>query len=137
MIEQAEGRRNHPQGSPRRADAPAPPPARRRPPPAEVEGRPAIPYVYAIGTVEPRFPSLAAEKEFAQTTGRAEGTAGLTDREATHLCYQTGRTATWCVSCFVMTIQGLETYILRPRDPADSICWSKPSVLLLAPRTWT
>ena len=39
--------------------------------------------------------------------------------------------------CFVMTIQGLETYILRPRDPADSICWSKPSVLLLAPRTWT
>ena len=38
-------------------------------------------YVYALGRVEPRFPSLAVEKEFAQATGRAE-TAGLTDRQA-------------------------------------------------------
>src|SRR5260370_36410492 len=37
-------------------------------------------YVYAIGRIEPRFPSLALEKEFAQTVGRA-GTAGLTDRQ--------------------------------------------------------
>ena len=36
-------------------------------------------YVYAIGRVEPRFPSLAVEKEFAQATGRSD-TAGLTDR---------------------------------------------------------
>ena len=40
-------------------------------------------YVYALGRVEPRFPSLAVEKEFAQATGRAE-TAGLTDRQALH-----------------------------------------------------
>jgi hypothetical protein len=39
------------------------------------------PFVYALGQIEPRFPSLAVEKEFAQVTGRA-GTAGLTDREA-------------------------------------------------------
>ena len=30
-----------------------------------------ISYVYAIGRVEARFPNLAAEKEFAQATGRA------------------------------------------------------------------
>ena len=29
-------------------------------------------YVYAIGRIEPRFPTLSAEKEFAQATGRAE-----------------------------------------------------------------
>jgi hypothetical protein len=58
-------------------------------------------YVYAIGRVEARFPNLAAEKEFAQATGRTD-TAGKTDQ-----------------LCWVLTIQGLETYLLRPRDPAD------------------
>ena|SRR5215217_3692400 len=78
------------------------------------------PYAYAIGTVEPRFPTLAAEKEFAQATGRAEGTAGLTDREAVSSVLSE-RANRYLVRqlCFVMTIQGLETYILQPRDPAD------------------
>ena len=35
-------------------------------------------YVYALGRIEPRFPRLSVEKEYAQATGRAE-TAGLTD----------------------------------------------------------
>ena len=38
-------------------------------------------YIYALGRIEPRFPSFAAEKEFAQATGRAE-LAGLSDRQA-------------------------------------------------------
>jgi hypothetical protein len=38
-------------------------------------------YVYALGRIEPRFPRLSVEKEYAQATGRAE-TAGLTDRQA-------------------------------------------------------
>ena len=37
-------------------------------------------YVYAIGALEPRFPSLSIEKEFVQATGRAE-TARLSDGE--------------------------------------------------------
>src|SRR5262245_53640110 len=40
-------------------------------------------HVYALGRVEPRFPRLGVEKEFAQATGRA-GTAGLTDPQALH-----------------------------------------------------
>src|SRR5512132_1137870 len=40
-------------------------------------------YVYALGRIEPRFPSLSVEKELAQATGRSE-TAGLTDRQALH-----------------------------------------------------
>ena len=76
-------------------------------------------YVYAIGRIEPRFPTLSAEKEFAQATGRAE-TAGLTDRQALHevLSQRQNRYLVRQL-CWVLTIEGLETYILQPRDPAD------------------
>jgi hypothetical protein len=78
------------------------------------------PYVYAIGRIEPRFPTLAVEKEFAQATGRAEETSGLTDREALQSVLSE-RSNRYLVRqlCFVLTIEGLETYILQPRDPAD------------------
>ncbi len=76
-------------------------------------------YVFALGRVEPRFPSLALEKEFAQATGRAQ-TAGLTDRQATQavLAQRANRYLARQL-CWVLTIEGLETYILVPRDPAD------------------
>jgi hypothetical protein len=76
-------------------------------------------YVYALGRIEPRFPRLSVEKEFAQATGRAE-TAGLTDREALHrvLSQRPNRYLARQL-CYVLTIEGLETYILVPRDPMD------------------
>ena len=40
-------------------------------------------FVYALGRVDARFPSLAVEKEFHQVTGRTN-TAGQTDRQALH-----------------------------------------------------
>ena len=125
MTEQEKGRRGARErsgGANRGAEQSAAQPARRPDTPAVRGGTETAthPYVYAIGTVEPRFPTLAAEKEFAQATGRAEETAGLTDREATHSVLSE-RANRYLVRqlCFVMTIQGLETYILRPRDPAD------------------
>jgi hypothetical protein len=76
-------------------------------------------FVYAQGRVEPRFPTLAVEKEFAQATGRAE-TAGLTDRQALHavLTQKQNRYLARKL-CWVLTVEGLDTYILVPRDPAD------------------
>jgi hypothetical protein len=76
-------------------------------------------YVYAIGRVEARFPNLAAEKEFAQATGRAD-TAGKTN-QATFHAVLSRRENRYLVRqlCWVLTIQGLETYLLQPRDPAD------------------
>jgi hypothetical protein len=76
-------------------------------------------YVYAIGRLQPRFPNPSVEKEFAQATGRAE-TTGLTDREALHkvLSEKQNRYLVRQL-CWVLTIEGLETYILQPRDPAD------------------
>ena len=77
------------------------------------------PYVYAIGRVEPRFPRLAVEKEFTQATGRAE-TTGLTDRQALQAVLSQ-RQNRYLVRqlCWVLTIEGLETYLLQPHDSVD------------------
>ena len=76
-------------------------------------------YIFALGRVEPRFPSLGVEKEFAQATGRAE-TTGQTDRQALRsvLSERSNRYLARQL-CWVLTIEGLETYILVPRDPVD------------------
>jgi hypothetical protein len=88
--------------------------------------------------VEPRFPTLAAEKEFAQSTGRAEGTAGLTDREATHRVLS-DRANRYLVRqlCFVMSIQASRPTYCARAILRTSICWSQPSALLRVPLTWT
>ena len=76
-------------------------------------------FVYAIGRIEPRFPRPSVEKEFAQATGRAE-TTGLTDRQAIQkLLAQRNNRYLARQLCWVMTIEGLETYILVARDPSD------------------
>ena len=79
----------------------------------------AHPYVYAIGAIEPRFPRPSVEKELAQVRGRAE-TEGLTDRQALRKVLQ-DRQNRYLVRqlCWVMTIEGLETYFITPRDPLD------------------
>jgi PatG C-terminal len=78
-----------------------------------------VSYVYAIGRVEARFPNLAAEKEFAQSTGRTE-TAGKTDRQTFHAVLSKRENRYLLRQlCWVLTIQGLETYLLAPRDPTD------------------
>jgi hypothetical protein len=76
-------------------------------------------WVYVLGNIEARFPNISVEKEFAQVTGR-EKTSGLTDRQALHavLCKPENRYLVRQL-CFVMTVAGLETYLLRPRDPGD------------------
>ena len=107
-------------------DVPAPPPggvaAPRdgQPPGSVIPTEAAAPsFVYATGRVEPRFPSLALEKEFAQVTGRTE-TAGLTDRQALQavLAARPNRYLARHL-CWVLTVEGLETYLLAPGDPAD------------------
>ncbi|HME19971.1 MAG TPA: hypothetical protein VKI44_01155 [Acetobacteraceae bacterium] len=76
-------------------------------------------FVYAIGRIEARFPQLSVEKEFAQATGRSD-THGATDRQVLHqiLTRHENRYLARQL-CWVMSVEGLETYILVPRDPAD------------------
>ena len=76
-------------------------------------------WIYAIGNIEARFPSVSVEKEFAQAAGR-DKTAGLTDRQTLHAVLSKNENRYLSRQlCFVLTIEGLETYLLRPRDPAD------------------
>ena len=76
-------------------------------------------YIYAIGRIEARFPAISVEKEFAQATGRSD-TKGLTDRQALQAVLSKAENRYLVRQlCFLLTIEGLETYILVPRDPAD------------------
>lgn len=83
------------------------------------DGMDHLSYVYALGRIEPRFPYPSVEKELAQAIGRA-ATAGLTDLQAiqTALSERQNRYLVRQL-CWVLTIEGLETYLLKPRDPAD------------------
>jgi hypothetical protein len=76
-------------------------------------------FIYAIGRIQPRFPNLEVEKEFAQAVGRAE-TTGLTDPQVLQRTLSQ-RQNRYIVRqmCWVLSIEGLPTYILGPRDPAD------------------
>jgi len=76
-------------------------------------------YVYALGRIDARFATLGAEKEFAQVTGRAE-TAGKSNREVMYsvLAKPENRYLARQM-CWVLMVQGLETYILQPHDPVD------------------
>lgn len=78
-----------------------------------------VSYIYGIGRIEARFGTLALEKEFAQAASRAE-TAQKTDQQMFHAVLSKpenrylGRQM-----CWIFMVQGLETYILQPRNPAD------------------
>jgi PatG C-terminal len=76
-------------------------------------------FVYAIGRVELRFPSLAVEKEYAQAVGQVD-TSGMTDRQVMHNILS-DRANRYLLRqlCWVFSVQGLETYLLAPRESAD------------------
>lgn len=80
---------------------------------------PRISYVYSIGRVQVRFPSIGLEKEFAQAIGKAQ-TPGLSDRQAMQstLSQKQNRYLARQM-CWILSIEGLETYIIRPHDPTD------------------
>jgi hypothetical protein len=76
-------------------------------------------FVYALGRIEARFPSLSVEKEFAQVSGRSD-TAGLTDRQVMRSILSKSENRYLARQlCWVLTIEGLDTYVLMPRNPAD------------------
>jgi hypothetical protein len=88
---------------------------------APLEPLPAAPpaFVYALGQIEPRFPSLSVEKELAQAIGDSDYT-GLTDRQTIKRAISERANRYLARSlCWVFVIEGLETYILVPRDPGD------------------
>ncbi|WP_429409434.1 hypothetical protein [Paraburkholderia sp. WSM4174] len=78
-----------------------------------------LPYVYALGVVEAVFPRLGVEKEFAQATGR-NPESGKTDRQVFYEVLKKHENRYLARKlCWKFTIQGVDTYLLLPRDPQD------------------
>jgi hypothetical protein len=76
-------------------------------------------YVYALGRIVPRFPSLGIEKEFAQVIGRTDA-KGLTDQQTMHSVLSNKECRYLAKKmCWMMTIEGMETYILKPRGTEE------------------
>ncbi len=65
------------------------------------------------------FPALRSKRKWRRSMGRAE-TARLTDGQAFYqVLSQRENRYLARQMCWVLTVQGLETYLLHPRDPAD------------------
>jgi hypothetical protein len=78
-----------------------------------------IQYVYTVGRIHPRFPSISIEKEFMQATSRNDK-KGLTDNQAMYVVLSEPQNRYLARKlCWVLSIEGLETYLLYPNDPAD------------------
>jgi hypothetical protein len=76
-------------------------------------------YVYSIGRIEARFPNLSVEREFAQVRALEKRlTAGKTEQETLYAVLSKYRYLSRQM-CYVFAVQGVETYILVPEDPAD------------------
>src|SRR5689334_772125 len=86
--------------------------------PAVNGGMPAVPpCIYVIGHIEPRFPLLSIEKEARQVIARGAGGKELTDRELmARLLREPANKYLVRRLCWVLSVQGVETYILMPRD---------------------
>jgi hypothetical protein len=76
-------------------------------------------FIYALGRIEARYPSPGVEKEFKQVEGRYPS-KGKTDREMMQAVLSAPENRYLARQlCWVLTLQGLETYLLAPRDPVD------------------
>jgi hypothetical protein len=75
-------------------------------------------YVYAVGQIEPRFPTLALEKEFAQVARLyfPNEPSEPTDPQVIERLLSDNRYLVRQL-CWVLTIEDQPAYILRPRDP--------------------
>jgi hypothetical protein len=76
-------------------------------------------FVYAIGQIDARYPSLGIEREFSQVSAQMN-TQHLTERQVLKqvIVEPVNRYLARSL-CWLLLIEGLETYILAPRDPAD------------------
>lgn len=76
-------------------------------------------FIYSIGRIGWRFPSRSVEKEFAQVIGRADN-VGQTDSQAFHaVLLERQNRYLLRQLCWVMLIEGIETYLLSPKDIGD------------------
>ena len=76
-------------------------------------------YIYSIGRIQPRFPSISIEKEFMQAISR-NSESGLTDNQMMQSVLSDPLNRYLARKlCWVLSIQELDTYLLQPINPDD------------------
>lgn len=76
-------------------------------------------FVYALGRVAPLFPHLSLEREFIHAAGRPEASV-LGDRQVLHDVLSERQHRYLVRQLFwILTTDGVESYMLQPRDPDD------------------
>lgn len=75
--------------------------------------------VFALGQVEPRLTRASVEREFAAVLGRFNSERML-DQQAFHkvISDRSNRYLARNI-CWVLTVRGIDAYVLLPRDPVD------------------
>ncbi len=78
-------------------------------------------YVYALGRLEARFPTLAVEKEYRQVVAQyPDETQGKDDDHVRYIVLSKPENRYLARQhCWVLTVEGQDTYIVRPRDAQD------------------
>ena len=74
------------------------------------------PCIYVIGHIEPRFPLLSIEKEASQAIARSGGGNGTDQQIMARLLRDQANKYIVQRLCWVLSVQGVDTYILVPRD---------------------
>jgi len=76
-------------------------------------------YVYAIGTISARMPSLGVEKQFAQASAQMSREGKTKSATDPQLVYEVLKANRYLANelCYVLSIEGIDTYLLAPRDP--------------------
>lgn len=79
----------------------------------------ALATIFALGRITPQFPTLAIEKEYLQCASQLN-LKNKSDLEARHTVLSEPRNR-FLLShlCWTFSVEGLETYILQPRNPMD------------------
>ncbi|KJU82907.1 subtilisin-like protein [Candidatus Magnetobacterium bavaricum] len=72
-------------------------------------------FIFALGSVDVRFPNMGVEKEFHQIAA-AQDVGGVTSKEVRYNVLKANRHLAKEV-CWVLQIEGIDTYILLPSDP--------------------
>lgn len=76
-------------------------------------------FIYVLGSIHARFPTLDVEKEFAQAV-REGKTANLTDQQVlSGIVSQEENLYLAREICWVFTVEGIDTYILVPRTDKE------------------
>lgn len=76
-------------------------------------------FIYAIGSIAPRFPRPSVEKELAQVMSRTE-TKGLTHQQSFRKVIHAPENRYLLRQlCWVMSIAGVETYLVAPHYQTD------------------